>query len=274
MKRILVLGSKPGARFVDAAEAWCANAAIGFYADEVRRYPVVVNVASAVILRKNASDASSHGGLYAKKWRAVTVARPARLILLSAPGDPGCAAGVEAALRAAGYAAPIEHCSVRRRTRLVPDLAGVRYPVVTRALLRQPLAVQLRDIERIVRFIWKSRRGAEHEDAPGKFRPSTGVLALLLAIAEHGSAADYVLAGIGVAERWAQHAAGTVLVGKTATRHGGLTPHVHADVVILRALAARYAVTTTEPELAGVVPPFAGSVVPAGDAVAPGPVAA
>lgn len=274
MKRILILGSKPGAAFVDAAEAWCANAAIGFYADEVRRYPVVVNVASAMVLRKNASDATSYGGLYAKKWRAVTAARPGRLILLAAPGDPGCAVGVEEALRVAGYAAPIETCGVRRRVRLVPDVAGVRYPVVTRAFFRQPLAVQARDIGRTAGFLWRSWRGAEHEDAPGKFRPSTGVVALLLAIAEHGTAAEYVVAGIGVAERWAQRADGTVLVGKTATRHGGLTPHVHADVVILRALAARYAVTTTEPELAGVVPFVTGRVGPAGSAVAPGTVAA
>ena len=269
MKRIVILGSKPDARFVSADEVWCANAAIGFYGDDVRRYPIAVNVASAIVLRKNLLDATSHGGIYAKKWEAVVAARPSRLVLLAAPADPGCAVAVQEALRTGGYAAPIEVCTVRRRIRLVSDVAGIRYPVVTRAFFRQPLAVQVRDVDRLLRFLWKSRSGAGDEDAPGKFRPSTGILALLLAIRQHGSDAEYVVAGIGVEERWAQQANGTVLVGKTATRHGGLTPHVHADVAVLRALACRYAIHTTEPELAHLVPLLDERPRQEGTAVAP-----
>lgn len=254
MKRIVILGSKPNASFVDAAEVWCANAAIGFYREEVRRYPVSVNVASAVILRKNLLDAAAHGGLYAKKWQAVVAAQPSRLVLFAAPADASCVAEVQAALRVAGYAAPVDICPVPDRIRLVREIAGLRYPVVTRAFFRQPIAVQLRDAERIARFGWKSWAGAGDEDAPGKYRPSTGILALLLAIRQHGGDAEYVVAGIGLGERWAQQGDGKVLVGKTATTHGGLTPHVHADVAVLRALARRYALSTTEPELAHLLP--------------------
>lgn len=264
MKRIVILGSKPNAAFVDAEEVWCANAAIGFYGDEVRRYPAAVNVASGIILRKNLRDAGVYGGIYEKKWRAVVAARPSRLVLLAAPCDTSCVVEVQEALRSSGYASPIEICTVRRRIRLVREIAGLRYPVVTRAFFRQPVAVQLRDAERLARFAWKSRsregRGEADEDAPGKFRPSTGILALLLAIRQHGSDAEYVVAGIGVEERWAQQGDGKILVGKTATCDGGLTPHVHADIAVLRSVARRYAVRTTEPELAHLVP-----LVPAGD---------
>lgn len=273
MKRVVILGSKPKASFVDAEEVWCANAAIGFYGDEVRRYPVVVNVASAVILRKNLQDAGVHGGIYAKKWQAVVTARPTRLVLLAAPSDTSCVVEVQEALRSAGYAVPIDICTVRRRIRLVRDVAGLRYPVVTRAFFHQPLAVQVRDLERMARFLWKSRSGDGDEDAPGKFRPSTGILALLLAIRQHGTDAEYVVAGIGVEERWAQQGDGKVLVGKTATKHGGLTPHVHADIAVLRAVAGRYAVRTTEPELSHLVP-LVEDVVRPGTGVAGGQAAA
>lgn len=274
MQRILILGSKPGAVFVDAAEVWCANAAIGFYGDQVRRYPSAVNVASALILRKNLRDATVHGGLYVKKWQAVVAARPARLVLLATPSDAACAADVEEALRTAGYAAPIEVCSVRSRIELVRGITGLRYPVVTRAFFRQPVAVQVRDVDRIIRFLWRTLKTAGDDDAPGKYRPSTGILALLLAIRRHGVGAEYVVAGIGVGERWAQQGDGTVLVGKTATKHGGLTPHVHADVAILRALSGRYAVRTTEPELAHLVPLVAAGDFPPRTAVASGRAAA
>lgn len=262
MKRIVILGSKPDASFVDAAEVWCANAAIGFYREEVRRYPVAVNVASAVILRKNLLDAAAQGGLYAKKWQAVVAARPSRLVLFEAPSDPSCAVEVREALRAAGYAAPVDICPIPDRIRLVRDIAGIRYPVVTRAFFRQPIGVQLRDVDRLARFGWKSWAGAGNEDVPGKYRPSTGILALLLAIRQHGRDAEYVVAGIGIGERWAQQGDGKVLVGKTATMHGGLTPHVHADVVVLRALARRYDLRTTEPELAHLVPLLGASFFP------------
>jgi hypothetical protein len=91
---------------------------------------------------------------------------------------------------------------------------------------------------------------------------------------QHGTDAEYVVAGIGVEERWAQQANGTVLVGKTATRHGGLTPHVHADVAVLRALACRYAIHSTEPELAHLVPWLDERLRQDGTAVATGRTAA
>lgn len=272
MKRVVILGSKPDASFVEADEVWCANAAIGFYDEAVRRYPVAVNVASATILRKNLRDASVHGGIYEKKWRAVVAASPARLVLLAAPCDTSCVVEVQEALRRAGYVPPIEICTVRRRILLVRELAKLRYPVVTRAFFRQPVAVQLRDAERLFRFVMKSRsgpgRGETDDDAPGKFRPSTGVLALLLAMRQHGTDAEYVVAGIGVEDRWAQEGDGKVLVGKTTTRDGGLTPHVHADIAILRAIAGRYAVRTTEPELAHLLPLVVAGARVSGNTVA------
>lgn len=259
MKRVIVLGSKPGAVFLPGDTVYAANAAIGFYAAEVARYPTAVNVASALVLRKSFADSA---GLYGRKWRAVVEATPARMVLFAAPDAPGCTAAVHAALSTGGYAAPIEVCSVRDRIELVTSVSRLRYPIVTAAALRQPLATVFDDARRLARFAVRRRaqdaaRGRE-TDAPGKFRPSTGILALLVAIRDHGPAAEYVLAGIGLEGRNLHQAAGSIIAGKDRARGRVLPPHICADIAVLAALRGRYRLRTTEPELE----PFVTAISP------------
>lgn len=251
MKRVLVLGSKPGAVFLPGDAIYAANASLGFYAADVRQYPTAVNVASALVLRKSFADPA---GLYGRKWRAVIEASPSRMVLFAAPDAPGCTAAVHEALTAAGYAAPIEVWSVRDRTELVRSVSRLRYPIVTAAMLRQPFVTVLDDARRLARFALRWHRGTDasrgyETDAPGKFRPSTGILALLIAILDHGPDAEYVLAGIGLEGRNLHHGAGGIIAGKDRSRGRILPPHVIADIAVLEALRGRYRLRTTEPEL-------------------------
>lgn len=260
MKRVIVLGSKPAAVFLPGDAVYAANAAIGFYATDVERYPTAVNVASALVLRKSFDNAA---GLYGRKWRAIVEATPARMVLFAAPDAPGCTAAVHAALTTGGYAAPIEVCSVRERIELVTSLSRLRYPIITTAAFRQPLATVLDDARRLARFAVRRRRtqntsGGCETDAPGKFRPSTGILALLVAIRDHGPDAEYVLAGIGLEGRNLHQAPGGIIAGKDRARGRVLPPHIHADIAVLEALRGRYRLRTTEPELE----PFVTTVSP------------
>lgn len=256
MKRVIVLGSKPGAVFLPGDAVYAANAAIGFYAADVGLYPTAVNVASALVLRKSFDDSA---GLYGRKWRAIVEAAPSRMVLFAAPDAPGCTAAVHEALTTGGYAAPIEVCSVRDRIELVTSVSRLHYPIVTAAALRQPLATVLDDARRLARFAVR-RHSAQHAavgcetDAPGKFRPSTGILALLVAIRDHGPDAEYVLAGIGLEGRNLHQAAGSIIAGKDRARGRILPPHTSADIAVLEALRGRYRLRTTEPELEPLVP--------------------
>jgi hypothetical protein len=255
MKRVIVLGSKPGAAFLPGDAVYAANAALGFYTSDVKHYPTTVNVVSALVLSKSFADAA---GIYGRKWRAVADATPSRMVLFAAPDTPGCTAAVCEALTAGGYAAPIEICSVRDRIELVTSVTSLRYPIVTAAVLGQPLATLLDDARRLARFAVRRRHQPDasrdcETDAPGKFRPSTGILALLVAIRDHGPNAEYVLAGIGLAGRNLHQAAGGIVAGKDRSRGRILPPHICADIAVLKALRGRYRLRTTEPELEPLV---------------------
>jgi len=90
------------------------------------------------------------------------------------------------------------------------------------------------------------------QDCGAAFRPSTGILSLVLAIDEYGQDAEYVLSGIGFTKR-AEYFDGNT------TRKRELPSHVFADVKILRNLARRYNLSTAEPELIQFIPHYSDS---------------
>lgn len=250
MKTVTILGSKPGACLPEGGVAYCANGAIGFYGDALGRFESVINVVSALVLRKSRFSAQQeHAALYAAKGSAICAARPDRLILVESADHPRLGDELEAWLRESGYISPICRLTPEDRISLQVRLSGLRHPVVTRASLAQPLQMVLRDVMHLVRH----RLGLLHGEVKGKFRPSTGVIALLHAISEHGPQAEYVLAGIGLSQRHLHQVGGKIVAGKVSAGRAALEPHVAADTVILRALARRFMLRADDPELAGAL---------------------
>ncbi len=250
MVRIVVLGTKPNAVIPDGDAIYCANAAIGFYKNEVARYTYVVNVASTLVLNKHFENRRQIDvDLYHDKWTAVSNASPQKLVLVDAAGQPELSGQLVAKLRESGYNAAIEILSLAKRTRLVRSVAGMPYPIVTRELFSQALQTQLEDIVHLCKYWLQQVDG----DVKGKFRPSTGIMALLYAIDCHGSDAEYVLAGIGVQERQLHQHNHALLHSEKIHRTHVLAPHIEADIAVLRSLGSRYRVATTEPELSPYV---------------------
>lgn len=241
----MILGSKPGARLPQGGTAYFANAAIGSYGDAIERFESRINVVSAVVLR-NCRDSArqAHADLYAEKGAIIRAARPDRLILVESADHPGLGNELAGWLRNSGYASPIECLPPADRIDAQTRFSGLAHPLVTRALLDQPLSVVLRDALHVALHRLRLARG----ESLGKYRPSTGIVALLIAIAEHGPEAEYVLVGIGLSQRHLHHFRGSILSGKVA-RRAVLEPHVAADAAILRALARRYALRADDPEL-------------------------
>lgn len=232
---------------------YCANAAFlsapGAVGDFARR----VVVASSTIMAKGLPGSNSE--IHTRKLEAIRDFDATELVLFE---DPGRGNKLQAILAYVGDSRsnrPIRVIPVPFRTQMVQDLVG-SYPLINAEFRSQPVAVQWRDAIEIGRW-WIGRQfGNRRHDVRAKYRPSTGVLALLVAIAEHGKNAEYVLAGIGLEERNAYSIGGENLSNGRRQRSAGLPIHAVADAIALTRMKDRFRLSSTEPELHGIVPAF------------------
>jgi len=241
--RVVILGAKPNADIPEGDAVWCANSAIVFYSDQIHHFQEVVSVQNPDMLHpKNRREGESDREMNEQLYRKLLVSRSNRMILTRTSSLEL----VKRELDAAGFSAPVSGISIYERRMLVGRISGCYDPIVTSDFFRLPYKVKVRYagslgstfLKRL--FDWK-------KDCGSAFRPSTGVLALVMAIAEYGTGAEYVICGIGVSKRL-EYVSGTKTKGRM------LQPHVYADVKVLRQLRRRYSLFTTEPELASIIP--------------------
>ena len=185
---------------------------------------------------------------YKKKIEAVNAFKADRLVLFADPGTRNYLQLLLDHLLIDENRTEIKTYSVYERLNMVMDIGRVAYPIIDEDFSNQPFKVRVKD--RIDN--WKCRLnwrfGDRKKDVRAKYRPSTGVLALLVAIAENGTDAEYVMCGIGISDRNVYKIDGKeASVGKN--RSDVLPRHTHADMVILKSLASAYKVSSTEPEL-------------------------
>ncbi|WP_164926819.1 hypothetical protein [Chlorobaculum tepidum] len=244
-KLVVVLGSKPNADIPLGDAVYCANAAIGYYAEMVSRFPRVVSVMSPdVIHPKEFREGVPDRALNQRQFQMVLASRPEKMILTRT----GHFEFLKETLAGAGFKSPMEAVSAQERRALVGKISGCYDPIVTSDFFRLPLDRKIRYAGSLASTFLK-RLLNKRKDCGAVFRPSTGILALVFAIAEHGRTADYVICGIGVRKR------NEYLSGKQVKGHD-LPHHVFADVKVLRKLARRYNLFTTEPELEHLVPRY------------------
>lgn len=80
------------------------------------------------------------------------------------------------------------------------------------------------------------------------FRPSTGVLTLLLAICNHGKGVNYILTNFGFKDR---RTYGTF---REETFSTSMTTHVFADLAIIRILAEEFNIFSPDKDISDIIP--------------------
>jgi hypothetical protein len=244
-KLVVALGSKPGAVIPQGDAVYCANGAIGYYADQVYRFPKVVSLVNPDMIHpKERREGRPDKELNELKYRSIITSRPGRMIL-TRNGQLGL---LKQVLDEAGFKYPVEAMSAYERRMLVGRVSGCYDPMVTSDFFHLPNDLKIRYAGSLTSTFLK-RLFDKRKDCGSVFRPSTGILALVLAIDEHGRDADYVLCGIGVKKR-------EEYLDGSETHERDLPQHVFADIKVLRKLARRYRLFTTEPELEHLLPRY------------------
>lgn len=241
--RVVILGAKPGAVIPEGDSIWCANSALVSYADQVNRFPEAVSVLNPDLLHpKERREGVADREMNEQFYRKILASKPDRMILTRASSLEL----VKGELDAAGFRAPVSGVSIYERRMLVGRVSGCYDPIVTSDFFRMPYKIKVRYAGSLASTFLK-RLLDWKKDCGSAFRPSTGVLALVMAIDEYGPDVEYVIAGVGAHKRL-EYLTGTKTKGRL------LQPHVYADIKVLRKLARRYLLFTTEPELFQLIP--------------------
>ena len=244
-KLVVVLGSKPGANIPQGDAVYCANAAIGYYAETVSRFPQVISVLNPDMIHpRERMEGVPNQALKEREWNMFIASRPSKVVLTRTSYFELAKKN----LGEAGFRSPLSCLSVFERRKLVGKISGCHDPIVTSDFFHLSLDQKIHYAGSLTSTFLK-RLLDRRKDCSAVFRPSTGILALVLAISEHGRDADYVICGIGVKKR-DEYLAGKHIHGRD------LPQHVFADIKVLRKLARRYRLFTTEPELEHLVPRY------------------
>ncbi|MBV1903154.1 MAG: hypothetical protein KUG58_05910 [Marinosulfonomonas sp.] len=252
MKRIVIHGAKPDSVLPDADSVYCANASFLSREREFSKYPDRVVVASSGVLAKGLRENVVNYQVYKRKLDAVCNFESSRIALFSFSRQANAVLNVKNHILQSGRDHNVEVISVRDRIELVKTVANVGYPLIDDGFLRQPWKIRMRD-----RFEnWKCevnwKFGDCTSDVRAKYRPSTGILALLLAISENGPDAEYILSGIGIHDRNIYKFKNEKVV-MTKNSQAVLPRHTRADLAVLSSLSKSNHISTTENELAGYV---------------------
>jgi len=246
MKRIVVIGSKPNAVIPDGDAVYCANASIAYYLHELSGFKYIVNITTPFAIRDHIKKTSDDAYCYRESLKKMSESRSLRLIILRSTNPEH----MINALRETGLDVPISIINDQDRRKLVTRVSGCDDPILTADFFRLPSKLKLSYAGSAISIILK-RIFARSKTCNAIFRPSTGIIALLYAIAENGYDCEYVLAGIGLKNR------NEYITDIRLSKHP-IPHHVYADQKVLRSVAAKYKITTTETELMGILPQYTG----------------
>lgn len=260
MKTIAIAGAKPGIRLPKADAVYAANAAFLTNPSAFQQNKDLTVVASSLVVSKGLLGCSKNAQIYRKKSEAIRDVKAQRVVLLEDPTDREKSSRMPEILQQANPKRSITIISGKERRRLIREVSKGHYPIVGMWSLKQPARVLTSDLRKLLRSLFNWSLGSGNYDVPGRYRPSTGIMALLIAISEHESKANYVLAGIGLKDRDVyQFADGSK--GKMRRRGRGLPAHVMADIEIIKRVAKHVNLTTTEPDLADLLHQYEGPII-------------
>lgn len=236
MNRVHIVGSAPGSKVEsDADFYYFSNASAGYhkFKNESCRAININSVVSASELNFISSRNNTEKLEWIRRRRELIAGYGGeRIILLFDEIYPG---GIKC-LRDLGFTGEIQCISQNCLSKLSHKWSSISYPVNPRYF--DPAA---RIKWRILFYvdILKSQFNKDHV-SKGLFRPSTGLIALLVALNEHGESANYSVTGLSFTAR------GQYLDGFNNTWSGPdrlADFHVHADRVLLDELRKRYSIS-------------------------------
>ncbi len=247
MDKILILGSKPGAKFKKNIKvAYCANGSIGFYSQKLKNIKNIVNVVSARVLQKSIKfSKSGDSEFYTSKLNSIINQNPDKLVLTLSYDYNISKSNLISFLSDHHYKSPIEFLSPEKRINLQKKFTCLPFPLPIKSIFFGTPFTVIRNFCHFIRF----RMGLGKGEVDGKFRPSTGVITLLYAINIHGESAQYIITGIGLGARNVHEINGKLYFNDRLNRKSQYVPHVIADKYILAALSKRFHITSEDEEL-------------------------
>lgn len=247
-KKVIVLGSKPGTIIPDGDVIYCANASLSLYAEEARKFNEIIVVGINPLFKsmhKNRSMEHEERDFNIRSWDML-VRYPAKIVIV---GDKKTKTTIQELIHD-GFAGRIDHITQPERRTFIGNVSGCYDPIITSDFWPIPFSYKLEYITSIITTSTKRTFGIT-ASVNGMLRPSTGIFSLVYAIKEHGSSADYVVTGIGITNRG-------VYSGRKNKDKNKKHPfsHIFADQKVLKELAKRYRISTTEESLMHILPAF------------------
>lgn len=236
MKKVLVLGSKPGASFGAYDYAICANAAASFYAELLDDVPnkLEIIVSASELIKSRRKNVEKEAWLD-DKFNRITNIQAGKFIIYGSEHFPDAIAR----LQSSRVFEKCEFLTTNYFRAILAKLNCKTDPVFTKrhlsaTLLGDTSMLRLFAVEKSKNFL------NSHRLSHSLFRQGTGANALLYAINKFGKNAEYFISGIGKSERQL-YADGSVNVWTPKKRVN--SNHVFVDLYIFEKLQKIYNIT-------------------------------
>ena len=253
MKQIIILGSKPYAIIPGGDKIYSANGAT--FGNKIKKSDFTdhINVAHVYTLEKGLNWIKSNL-IHKQKLKAIINSGFERLVLFTSAND------ASSTLRVKNY---LTHTNIKEievltfydQRILVRKIGKCGYPIIGKYFFLQMPKNIINDGLKIVKALFSWKFGKGYIDVYSRYRPSTGILALLVAINENGPSAKYVLCGIGTKNR-NQFLVQNRIFFNNIKINDASTEHSDADIYLLSNLRHHFDLLTTEKELFHILPEY------------------
>jgi hypothetical protein len=240
--KVLILGSKPNADISLFDKAYCANATASYYQNELLKNNIsesVINFVSASEMvpssRKNSIDKEKW---LSSKFTRIVTSPFKKIVLYTHDIFPESIK----LIKDSGFDGSLECVSLSQTKSMVKRFSKHQLPIFTKYHIEGFSKATLKNLLRFMIEFSKSIKDKNYL-CSALFRPSTGILALIYAINEHGERASYTLSGIGFGER------GSYPDGKKNTwspQPNLLRYHIFVDRHLVKALSKVYDINVTD----------------------------
>lgn len=235
MEKILVLGAGPNATVPDVDIVYTANAAIGYYQDEIKNIKQKVSLVSSGELNP---------GLRIPSARLARQYQDKFELIKNAPCDTHVSVHDDqypegiTSLKMAGFSAPVKSLSFKAYRVILKKISGLEEPLISlNHYLARPTPRGFLSISKQFMFERQSLlRGAMFVSP--FFRNSTGMIALLYAISENGAEAEYFVSGISFGRR--DLYPNGQKTSESSKKNWRRTQHVVADLKVYKKIKKKY----------------------------------
>jgi len=257
MKCIIILGSKPYVKIPAGDIIYSANGATFINKITPQDFTKHINVAHVYALSKGLEQKSSQA-LHSLKLKEVHDNKFERLVLFQSSRDNGKTNKLKKYLENTHHE-EIEVITFCEQRKIVREIGKRGYPIINKYFFYKLPSKKIRDGIRIIKALISWRYGRGYIDVGTNYRPSTGILALLIAIKENGPTAQYILCGVGIKNRNQFLIDNQILLNNPHNKNAA-TQHSYADQILLKSLSTRFNLQTVEKELYHILPKYKNKI--------------